>query len=137
MRDEARDNDTVSGPNGEPDNVFPALDGVRHRFLDLPGLRMHVAEAGHGERVVLLHGFLQHWWEWREVVPGLAARYRVIRPDLRGAGWTDAPPTGYTRDQLIADVVALLDTLELDRVGLVAHDWGALLGYAVRKYVSV
>ncbi|RZL77544.1 MAG: alpha/beta hydrolase [Rhodococcus sp. (in: high G+C Gram-positive bacteria)] len=145
MRHEAPDNDTVSGPNGAPDNAFPALDGVRHRFLDLPGLRMHVAEAGHGEPVVLLHGFPQHWWEWRGVIQGLAARYRVICPDLRGAGWTDAPPTGYTRDQLLADVVALLDALELDRVCLVAHDWGALLGYElclsapdrVRKYVSL
>ncbi|WP_009472608.1 hypothetical protein [Rhodococcus sp. JVH1] len=53
MRHEARENGRVSGPNGEPDNIFPALDGVRHRYLRLPGLRMHVAEAGHGEPVVL------------------------------------------------------------------------------------
>ena len=145
MRHEASGHDRVSGPNGEPDNTFPALDGVRHRYLRLPGLRMHVAEAGHGEPVVLLHGFPQHWWEWRGILPGLAAHYRVICPDLRGAGWTDAPPTGYDREQLLADVVALLDTLELDRACLIAHDWGALLGYElclsephrVRKYVSL
>ncbi len=66
----------------------------------------------------------QHWWEWRGILPGgLAAHYRVICPDLRGAGWTDAPPTGYDREQLLADVVALLDALELDRVCLIAHDW--------------
>jgi pimeloyl-ACP methyl ester carboxylesterase len=41
---------------------FPQLDGVEHRFLDLPGLRMHVAEAGAGEPLLLLHGFPQHWW---------------------------------------------------------------------------
>ncbi|ABG91903.1 probable epoxide hydrolase [Rhodococcus jostii RHA1] len=95
--------------------------------------------------MVLLHGFPQHWWEWRGVLPGLAAHYRVICPDLRGAGWTDAPPTGYTSEQLLADVVALLDALELDQVCLIAHDWGALLGYElclraphrVRKYVSL
>lgn len=79
------------------------------------------------------------------ILPGLAAHYRVICPDLRGAGWTDAPLTGYDREQLLADVVALLDALELDRVCLIAHDWGALLGYElclsaphrVRKYVSL
>jgi pimeloyl-ACP methyl ester carboxylesterase len=108
---------------------FPQLDGVEHHFVDLPGLRMHVAEAGRGEPVLLLHGFPQHWWEWRKVIPELAEHYRVICPDLRGAGWTDAPPTGYTRDQLLPDVVALLDALKLDRVHVIAHDWGAILGF--------
>lgn len=70
---------------------------------------MHVAEAGSGEPVVLLHGFPQHWWEWRKVLPALAARYRVICPDLRGAGCTDAPRVGYARDHLLRDVIALLD----------------------------
>ena len=65
---------------------FPQLDGVEHRFLDLPGLRMHVAEAGAGEPLLLLHGFPQHWWGWYKVLPALAQRYRVIAPDLRGAG---------------------------------------------------
>ena len=41
---------------------FPHLDGVEHRFVELPGLRMHVAEAGSGEPLLLLHGFPQHWW---------------------------------------------------------------------------
>jgi pimeloyl-ACP methyl ester carboxylesterase len=108
---------------------LPQLDGVEHRFLDLPGLRMHVAEAGTGEPLLLLHGFPQNWWGWYKVLPALAQRYRVIAPDLRGAGWTDAPATGYTAEQLVADVVALLDALELDRVRIMAHDWGALVGF--------
>ena len=74
------------------DRALPVLKGVEHRFVDLPGLRMHVAEAGSGRPLLLLHGFPQHWWEWRKVIPELAQHYRVIVPDLRGAGWTDAPP---------------------------------------------
>jgi pimeloyl-ACP methyl ester carboxylesterase len=109
--------------------AVPVLEGVEHRFLELPTLRMHVAEAGRGEPVLLLHGFPQHWWEWRRVIPGLADSYRLICPDLRGAGWTDAPRKGYTRDQLLADVVALLDALDLDRIRLLTHDWGSLVGY--------
>lgn len=108
---------------------IPELEGVSHSFLDLPGLRMHVAEAGSGDPVLLLHGFPQHWWEWRQVIPSLAERYRVIAPDLRGAGWTDAPAGGYTREQLLADVLALLDELQLDRVHVIGHDWGGLLGF--------
>lgn len=108
---------------------FPTLDGVEHRFVNAAGLRMHVAEAGSGDPVLLLHGFPQHWWEWHRVIPGLAAQYRVICPDLRGAGWTDAPPAGYRREQLLADVVALLDALGVDRVRIIGHDWGALVGF--------
>jgi pimeloyl-ACP methyl ester carboxylesterase len=104
---------------------FPQLEGVEHRFVDLPGLRMHVAEAGAGEPLLLLHGFPQNWWGWYKVLPALAQHYRVIAPDLRGAGWTDSPAAGYTSEQLVADVVALLDALELDRVRIMAHDWGA------------
>ena len=124
---------------------FPQLAEVEHRFVDLPGLRMHVAEAGSGEPVLLLHGFPQHWWEWRDVIPGLAEHYRVIVPDLRGAGWTDAPPGGYDRGQLVADVLALLDALQLDNVRVLAHDWAAIVGYQlclshperVRSFVSL
>jgi pimeloyl-ACP methyl ester carboxylesterase len=108
---------------------IPALDGVEHRFVELPGLRMHVAEAGTGDPVLLLHGFPQHWWAWRGVIPGLAEHHRVIVPDLRGAGWTDAPADGYERGQLLADVVALLDALDVERVHVVAHDWSALTGF--------
>jgi pimeloyl-ACP methyl ester carboxylesterase len=129
---------------GSPKATFPQLDGVRHRFVELPGLRMHVAEAGAGDPVLLLHGFPQHWWEWREVIPALAGRYRVICPDLRGAGWTDAPADGYNATQLLADVLALLDALEVDRVHVLAHDWAALLGFQlslnhperVRSFIS-
>lgn len=137
--------ETTRSGGASPQAEFPALDGVTHRFVDLPGPRLHVAEAGRGEPVLLLHGFPQHWWEWRAVIPGLADRYRVVCPDLRGAGWSDATRTGYRRDQLLADVVALLDALGLDRVHLIAHDWGALVGFQlclrhpdrVRRYLCL
>ncbi|GAB3431989.1 alpha/beta fold hydrolase [Flindersiella endophytica] len=117
--------------------ALPALDGVEHHDIELPGLRMHVVEAGPEvstagstvEPVLLLHGFPQHWWEWRAVIPGLAEHHRVICPDLRGAGWTDAPAGGYNREQLLADVIGLLDARGLDRVHVLAHDWGAILGF--------
>lgn len=90
---------------------------------------MHVAEAGAGEPLLLLHGFPQHWWAWRKMLPGLAEHYRVICPDLRGAGWTDAPAEGYTSDQLLADVVALLDVLQIPRTHVIGYDYGGIVGY--------
>lgn len=110
--------------------VLPDVNGVEHRYVELPGLRMHVAQAGGGEPIVLLHGAF-HWYEWHQMIPALAAHHRVICPDLRGSGWTDAPRHGYTRDQHVADVVALLDALEIERATLVSRDLHAITGYAL------
>ncbi|MFB6722655.1 alpha/beta fold hydrolase [Kribbella sp. NPDC056345] len=104
------------------------LQGVSHRFVDLPGVRLHVTEAGNGDAVVLLHGFPQHWWEWRDVIPTLAQHYRVICPDLRGFGQSEAPASGYDSESLLADLEGLLDALQLDRVHLLTHDWSGILG---------
>jgi pimeloyl-ACP methyl ester carboxylesterase len=111
------------------DRELPEVDGVEHRFVDVRGLRTHVAEAGEGEPVVMLHGWPQHWYEWRGLIPSLSRRYRVICPDLRGLGWTDAPSSGYEKENLASDVLALLDVLGLDRVKLVGHDWGGWVGF--------
>ena len=108
---------------------MPHVEGVEHRFVQAGSIRMHVAEAGAGDPVVLLHGWPQHWYEWRRLIPGLAERYRVICPDLRGLGWTDAPPGGYEKETLAEDVVNLLDALELERVRLIGHDWGGYVGF--------
>lgn len=112
---------------------LPEVEGVEieHRYIDAAGLRMHVALAGpaDAEPLVLLHGWPQHWWAWRRLIGPLSARYRVICPDLRGFGWTEAPRGTYLKSELAADVVALLDALELDRVRLAGHDWGGFAGF--------
>lgn len=108
---------------------LPDLPGVTHRWVEVDGLTVHVAEAGSGPVVLLLHGFPQHWWQWRHLIAPLAGGHRVVCPDFRGAGWSDAPPGGYTRDRLLADTVGVLDALDLDRVDLLSHDYGALVGY--------
>jgi pimeloyl-ACP methyl ester carboxylesterase len=107
----------------------PEIDGVTHRYVDVPGVRLHVAEAGEGSPVLLLHGWPQHWWTWRKVIPSLAERHRVICPDLRGFGWSEAPTGRYEIFELAADMVALLDALELDQVDLIGHDWGGYTGF--------
>lgn len=100
-------------------------------MVDAGGLLTHVAEAGAGEPLLLLHGWPQHWYEWRHQIVPLAEHYRVICPDLRGLGWTDAPATGYEKEALAGDVLALLDALGLERVRLMGHDWGAWIGYLI------
>lgn len=107
----------------------PEIDGVTHRYIDVPGVRLHVAEAGDGPPILMLHGWPQHWWIWRRVIPALAEGHRVICPDLRGFGWSDAPAGRYEISELAADMVALLDALELDQVDLIGHDWGGYTGF--------
>jgi pimeloyl-ACP methyl ester carboxylesterase len=107
---------------------------VEHRYVDAGGLRTHVALAGDesGEPVVLLHGWPQHWWIWRGVIPALAgAGYRCICIDLRGHGWTDAPPDGYEKEQLATDVLAALDELGVQRFKLIGHDWGGFASFLI------
>lgn len=113
---------------------MPEVAGVEHRDVIAGGLRMHVAVAGpeDGEPVVLLHGWPQHWWLWRGVIPGLAeAGYRVYAPDLRGLGWSEATARSadYDKRQFARDILALLDELGLERVKLAGHDWGGWTGF--------
>ena len=121
------------------------LTGIRSSSVTVNGLRMHVTDAGAGTPVLLLHGFPESSREWAPVMTALSDRARLVAPDLRGAGETDAPNAGYDSETVQRDLIALLDELGLARVDLVAHDWGAIVGFdlclshpdRVRNYVAV
>ncbi len=109
----------------------PALPGVTHEYLDAGGLRTHVALAGPQDAppVLLVHGWPQHWWVWRNVIPQLAQNHRVIAPDLRGFGWSEVTRTGYDKEQLASDLLAVLHALSIERATWVGHDWGGVTGF--------
>jgi pimeloyl-ACP methyl ester carboxylesterase len=114
--------------------VPPDIPGAEHRFVEIQTadsgrLRVHYAEAGEGPPLLLLHGWPQHFWCWRRVVPLLAGDFRLICPDLRGFGWSDAPGRGYDPETFAADAVALLDAVGLERVGVIGHDWGGFASF--------
>ena len=123
-QDEAR---TGAGP-------LPDVPGVVHRFVTARGTRFHVAEAGTGEPVLLLHGTAQHWYAWRKVIPELAGEYRLFCLDLRGCGWSEATRRGYGTAQQVHDVLAVMDALGLEQVRLIGHDSGGWLGFALCLY---
>jgi pimeloyl-ACP methyl ester carboxylesterase len=109
---------------------LPHAPGFEHLVVETPGLRTHLAVIGEGEPVVLLHGFPQHWWQWRDVAPVIAARgHRVFCPDLRGAGWTTADDPRVERETLHHDLLALLDVLEIERAHVVSHDMAVLTAF--------
>ncbi|MBD8531803.1 MULTISPECIES: alpha/beta fold hydrolase [unclassified Massilia] len=100
--------------------------------LMVNGLRLHVQSVGQGPAVVLLHGFPDTHVVWRkQVAPLVAAGYRVLAPDLRGYGGSDAPLAidAYRLKHVCADVLAMLDALAIPRARIVGHDWGAVVGW--------
>lgn len=113
---------------------IPELDGVEHRFVDARGARFHVALAGPegGPVVVLLHGWPQHWWMWRDAIGPLAgAGARVIAIDHRGYGWSEVTPGGYRTDERAADALAVLDALGVGAFRMAGHDWGGAAAVAI------
>ena len=106
-----------------------------HRDVSANGARFHVAEAGDGPLVLLLHGFPQFWWAWRHQLTDLPAHgLRAVAPDLRGYGASDKPPRGYDAYTLASDVAGMVRALgERDAV-VVGHDWGGVLAWAVATF---
>ena len=108
---------------------IPHVAGVEHRFVEAGGLRTHVALAGEGRPVLLMHGWPQHWYMWRDVIPLVAPHARVIAPDFRGFGWSEVPERGYEKDRLKRDMLALLDELGVEELSIAGHDWGGHVGF--------
>jgi pimeloyl-ACP methyl ester carboxylesterase len=113
---------------------MPHVPGVSHSYYQVGEIRMHVAEAGEGPPVVLLHGWPEHWYVWRDVIPTLSKRYRVICPDLRGFGWSSVPRRGYDKEALARDVLALLDQMGVERCYAAGHDWGGWAGFLMSQF---
>ena len=88
------------------------IKSIKHRSIQMNGIKMHIAEQGEGPLIVLADGWPELWYSWRHVLPALAAAgYHAVAPDMRGYGQTDAPPNiqDYTQLQLVGDVVGLVD----------------------------
>jgi pimeloyl-ACP methyl ester carboxylesterase len=115
------------------DRPFPSVDGaeVTHRYVDVNGLKIHVAQAGEGEPLFMYHGWPQHWWMWRKQIPFFAKRFRVIAPDMRGFGWSDAPNRSYCKDPLAEEFVQLVQVMGYKKIRLLSHDWGGWIGFIV------
>jgi pimeloyl-ACP methyl ester carboxylesterase len=107
---------------------------LEHSTIKTNGIRLHIVQAGprSGTPVVLLHGFPEFWYGWRKQIPALVkAGCRVIVPDQRGYNLSDKPKgiNAYCIDNLVDDMVDLIDALDYEKVNLIGHDWGALVGW--------
>ena len=101
---------------------------INHTFLDTNGIRMHVAQSGSGDLVILLHGWPELWYSWRHQMAALsAAGYHVVAPDQRGFGQSESPEPieAFNILELTADIIGLVNALGEQRAVIVGHDWGA------------
>jgi pimeloyl-ACP methyl ester carboxylesterase len=100
--------------------------------LELPYFAIRVEEHGSGKPALLLHGWPDSSYLWRNQIPFLVANgFRVIAPDLRGFGRSDRPEgvAAYSLQNAVADVIGILDALGIGAADVVAHDWGAAVAW--------
>ena len=109
----------------------PTIAGVRRSFVDARGVRFHVTEAGpeDGRPVIALHGWPQHHWVYRDLLADPPEGLRIIAPDLPGYGWSGPAPHRWAKEDVAADMLALMDALGVQRALLVGHDWGGFVAY--------
>ena len=96
------------------------------------GVRLHVVEQGEGPLIILLHGFPEFWYSWRQQIPALAeAGFHVVAPDMRGYNLSDKPRgvRAYRAETLAQDVANLVASYGVQRAHVVGHDWGAIVAW--------
>ncbi len=122
-----------------PAEDFALERGWRHRTISANGLSFHAVEAGTSTAppVLLLHGFPEFWYAWKHhIQPLVDAGHRVIALDQRGYNLSDRPRSNwaYQLPALRKDILGVLDALDIDRVNLVAHDWGGHVAWSVAEH---
>jgi pimeloyl-ACP methyl ester carboxylesterase len=107
---------------------------LREGFANVGDIELHYVEAGDGPMVVLLHGFPEFWYGWREqIAPLVKAGFRVVAPDLRGYDLSSKPHgfTAYTADKLATDVRGLIHELGAESAMVDVHDWGGTVAWTL------
>ena len=104
--------------------------GFTERDAEVNGVRIHYFIGGKGSPVVLLHGYAQTSHMWNQIMPLLAQNHTVIVPDLRGAGGSSKPESGYGKKNMAVDIHDLVTSLGFKRASVVGHDIGLMVAYA-------
>ena len=113
---------------------MPALAAApgEEGFVDSDGVKLHYVTAGKGPLLVLMHGFPDFWYTWRDQIPVLSKEYQVVAFDLRGYNLSDQPKgvESYALPKLVEDVAAVVRHFRQERATIVGHDWGGAVAWA-------
>ena len=107
-----------------------------HGTASVNGIQLHYVIGGHGDPIVLLHGWPETWYEWHLVMPALAKNHTVIAPDLPGLGESSKPLTGYDGKTVAQDIHQLVTQLGFKTIFLVGHDIGTQIAYSYAAATS-
>ncbi len=101
-------------------------------FADSGGVKIHYVSQGEGPLIVMIHGFPDYWYTWRHQMPALAKRFHVVAIDQRGYNLSDKPEgvDEYQMHLLVADVLAVIDSLDEEKAVVVGHDWGGMVAWS-------
>lgn len=105
---------------------------LKHGYADSAGVKIHFVEAGQGPLVILIHGFPDFWYTWRDQIPALAEHFHVVAIDQRGFNKSDQPKgvENYRADKLVADIKAVVDHFKQSQATIVGHDWGGFVAWS-------
>lgn len=106
---------------------------MKSEYISANGLRFHYVEEGTGELVILLHGFPEFWYGWKNQIPALAKKYRTVAVDMRGYNLSDKPPrvSDYAIQNPAKDIAEIVKALGEEKAIIAGHDWGAAVAWAV------
>jgi pimeloyl-ACP methyl ester carboxylesterase len=111
------------------------IDDIEERFIKTNGIKLHTIMIGKGEPLILLHGFPDFWYGWKELVPLIKDKFQLIIPDMRGYNLSDKPKgiENYRIELLIEDIIGIIDQLHFGSVYLAGHDWGGVLSWFIAE----
>jgi pimeloyl-ACP methyl ester carboxylesterase len=112
--------------------VGPDFDSkVEHGYADSNGVKIHYASLGKGPLVVMIHGFPDFWYTWRDQMEALAPNYQCVAIDQRGYNLSDKPAgvENYDMRLLVGDVLAVIKHLKQEKAIIVGHDWGGMVAW--------
>ncbi len=117
-----------------------SLKDSEELYVSINGIKIHTIVSGEGKPIILLHGFPEFWYAWKNIILGLKEEYKLITPDLRGYNLSDKPPDikHYKLDVIVDDIKGLSEQLDLGKFYLVGHDWGGVVAWAfAEKYPNL
>ena len=117
------------------------FDLVEHGYAQNGDIKLHYVTLGSGPLLVMIHGFPEFWYSWRNQIPALAEQFQVVALDLRGYNLSDKPHgvEQYKMRELVGDIVALIRQVGQGKAGaekaiIVGHDWGGMISWATAMF---
>jgi pimeloyl-ACP methyl ester carboxylesterase len=111
---------------------------VKHGYADSNGVKIHYASLGSGPLIVMIHGFPDFWYTWRDQMEALQDKFQCVAIDQRGYNLSDKPKgvENYDMRLLVGDVLAVIKSLGKEKAIIVGHDWGGMVAWQTALNVS-